>query len=527
MAAFKPLSDGILLPTEDPGEDVRYWRQLEFPCSIKKHGPVTHLEFSPVKPYNFVATSSVTVVVHRPSPPYSEVMSLKGFKETAYSGSFRHDGQLIVAGGAHGDVQVFRDKISLRKFTGHKGEVHLTRFTSSNFNIFSGSDDNTVRYWDLATGSELVCFAENVDYVRCGASSLANKDIFATGSYDKSINLFDVRTQTSVLKMDHGSPVENVLIHPTGGLLISAGGNFVKVWDTVAGGRLLANLENHHKTVTSLCYSNNYQRLVSASLDRHVKFYDVIDYKVVHTLEYPSAILSLAITPDDSIVAVGMSDGLMSVQKRREEVDEVKRRKSKSKKQPFYASLVKKALVLDSGDHLCEHKRRQRLEEYDKCLKLFEYGNALDAALKIRFRRKTPETTIAVFRELIRRDALRSSLAGRNDPGVADILKFLSKNYCTREFQETIVDVIKILLDIYGDRMAFMPISRAELEKVKTIIDTTIRADIQKTEIKSSLLAIITASNLNQQREPVEHKATDFVYKATENHQTMDIDNDQ
>lgn len=75
--------------------------------------------------------------------------------------------------------------------------------------------------------------------------------------------------------------------------------------------------------------------------------------------------------------------------------------------------------------------------------------------------------------------------------------------------------------------MAFMPISRAELEKVKTIIDTTIRADIQKTEIKSSLLAIITASNMNQQRELVEHKATDFVFKATENHETMDIDNDQ
>lgn len=84
-----------------------------------------------------------------------------------------------------------------------------------------------------------------------------------------------------------------------------------------------------------------------------------------------------------------------------------------------------------------------------------------------------------------------------------------------------------MFLDIYGDRMAFMPVSRAELEKVKTIIDTTIRADIQKTEIKSSLLAIVTASNMNQQRESVPLRATDFVFKATENHQTMDVANDQ
>lgn len=54
------------------------------------------------------------------------------------------------------------------------------------------------------------------------------------------------------------------------------------------------------------------------------------------------------IQPDDSIITVGMSDGLMSVQKRREEVDEVKRRKSSKSKRPFYASLVKKELVLDS-----------------------------------------------------------------------------------------------------------------------------------------------------------------------------------
>lgn len=40
-------------------------------------------------------------------------------------------------------------------------------------------------------------------------------------------------------------------------------------------------------------------------------------------------------------------------------------------------------IVFIQGDHFCEHKRRQRLEEYDKCLKLFEYGNALDAALKV------------------------------------------------------------------------------------------------------------------------------------------------
>lgn len=43
------------------------------------------------------------------------------------------------------------------------------------------------------------------------------------GSYDKTVKLFDVRTKASVLTMNHNGHVESVLIHPSGGLVISAG----------------------------------------------------------------------------------------------------------------------------------------------------------------------------------------------------------------------------------------------------------------------------------------------------------------
>lgn len=33
---------------------------------------------------------------------------------------------------------------------------------------------------------------------------------------------------------------------------------------------------------------------MSSSLDRHVKIYDVSTYQVVHTLDYPNALLSVA-----------------------------------------------------------------------------------------------------------------------------------------------------------------------------------------------------------------------------------------
>ena len=51
---------------------------------------------------------------------------------------------------------------------------------------------------------------------------------------------------------------------------LGAGGNVVKVWDALAGGRQLTQLCHHHKTVMSLCFYSRYRRFMSASSDRWV-----------------------------------------------------------------------------------------------------------------------------------------------------------------------------------------------------------------------------------------------------------------
>jgi len=43
------------------------------------------------------------------------------------------------------------------------------------------------------------------------------------GSYDHSVHLFDTRCNSSVLRIDHGSPVESVVMFPGGGIVASAG----------------------------------------------------------------------------------------------------------------------------------------------------------------------------------------------------------------------------------------------------------------------------------------------------------------
>ena len=94
-------------------------------------------------------------------------------------------------------------------------------------------------------------------------------------------------------------PVEQVLMFPSGTVALSTAGPILRVWDIVAGGRCTRALSNHQKTVTSLAFNGNTNRLLTGSLDQMVKVYDVSTYKVVHTMRYPAPVLCLAVSVRD------------------------------------------------------------------------------------------------------------------------------------------------------------------------------------------------------------------------------------
>ena len=54
-------------------------------------------------------------------------------------------------------------------------------------------------------------------------------------------------------------------------VLFTSGGNYVKVWDVLSGGRLLVAFSSHQKTITALSFDGSCQRLLSAGLDKYVK----------------------------------------------------------------------------------------------------------------------------------------------------------------------------------------------------------------------------------------------------------------
>ncbi|ELU13410.1 hypothetical protein CAPTEDRAFT_172738 [Capitella teleta] len=469
----KTLIESFPTLRENATPDNEYWNRLEPPITRKDHGAVSCINFSPTQPHQYAVTCSTKVQIFSPNTN-QPVKNFTRFKDVAYCGTFRDDGQLLVAGGEEGQIRLFdvTTKSMLRVFKAHTSAVRLSKFTTDKLRVISGSDDRTLKLWDVAAENVVHTFEDHQDYIRCGATSKASHDMVLAGCYDHQAYMYDVRQQKRVLSVDHGGPIEDVLIFPSGGIFFTAGGLSIKAWDALSGGKLLATFGQHHKTITSLSFCSNYQRLASGSLDRHVKIYDTATYKPVHSLDFPSAILSVAVSPDDSLVTAGMVDGLLSIQKRGGQKKTLQEKKAEKKRaKASYHYKIHQSYTPNQEDHVIEHKRREHLEKYDKYFKKFEYSKALDAALDMRISMQHPEVAISVINELIRREGLMISLAGREPKSVKGILRFIQKHIRNAKYSPTLLDLADAILELYADRVGQWPELDQVLLSVKATVD--------------------------------------------------------
>ncbi|XP_072289471.1 U3 small nucleolar RNA-associated protein 15 homolog [Eucyclogobius newberryi] len=474
MSSFKPTKIPVYPKLgEKVTQETLYWKDYKPPIQIKEFGAITNIDFSPVSPYNFAVTAFTRIHIYG---PFSQepVKTFTKFKDNAYSGRFRSDGQLLVAGCEDSVVRLFDvgGKVALRMFKGHTKAVHVTDFTSDRYQILTGSDDYTCRLWDIPNSTELLSYQEHTDYIRCGITSKLNSNLFITGSYDHTLKVFDTRAEKSVLSMDHGQPVESLLLYPSEGLLVSAGGRYVKVWDLLKAGQPLVSLKNHHKTVTCLCLSSNGQRLLSGSLDRHVKVYNTTTYKVVHNFDYAASILSLGLAPNDESVVVGMTNGILSIKHRKSPEDS---KEGQQRRRPSYRVFVKgKNYVPKQDDYLVRKQAKEYMAKYDTQLKRFNMSKALDTALLAYTRTRKPDITVAVIKELDRRGKLQNALAGRDEQGLSHLLSFLIGHLVDHRFSPVLITAAEMILDIYRSVIGQSSVIDGQLMRLQNLLEKEI-----------------------------------------------------
>jgi len=455
---------------------------------IKQFGAVDYIDFSPEAPYNFAATCSVRVQVFNPVTKLV-LKNFSTFQKEAHGGTFKKDGRLLVAGDDEGKVRLFdtSTKTMLRIFKGHRAPVHRAFFTLEGFQMCSFSDDKTVKLWDIATERAVNTFDEHADYVRAGAINPVSAHTILSGGYDQVIKMYDTRANKCVMTLNHGSPVGSLVFLPTGGIFVSAGGTDIKIWDVVAGGRQLTKISQHTKAVTCLQVTADGKHLISGSLDRHVRFFNTASYQLTHNIDYTNSVMSLGVSRDNNTLAVGQVDGTLVVQRREQKHEDAKTEKMREKKRLKRNNRA--------ADEFVQVFRRDKETNYDVSLKKFEYSKALDQVLVKNCVNKTPEVTVAVIQELIRRQALTTSFQNRTQDSIAKILTFFNKYISEGRFTRVLIDATNIFLDVYES--SFLSLVPA-VQKLIIELNRRIRQEEQVTleflNLEGSLEMIMNAA---------------------------------
>uniref|UniRef100_A0A1Y1N2Q3 U3 small nucleolar RNA-associated protein 15 homolog n=1 Tax=Photinus pyralis TaxID=7054 RepID=A0A1Y1N2Q3_PHOPY len=493
MASFKKLNSEIYKKKNAIlTQDDLYWKKFGAPVLVKEYGPIDYIDFSPVEPYYFAVTCSVRVQVYNPITKLV-VKNLSRFRENAYGATFRYDGKLLCAGGEEANVKLFdvSSKGLLRLFKGHTAPVHRTFFLHDKPQIVSLSDDKTVKLWDIPTEKEISSYSEHNDYIRAGAICSSIPDIILSGGYDSMIKMYDTRSNKLVLSVNHGSPIESLLYLPSGGIFLSAGGTDIKIWDSIAGGKLLGCISQHHKTVTCLRLASDNRRLLSGSLDRHVKVYDINTFQVVYTMDYPNAILSLGVSKGDDSVVAGLVDGLVCVSRKKEQ--QVTKREEKLASYKYLAHSYTNAV-----DVVVPENVKQEQSKIDTCFRKFCYSKALDKALLPYVAKKYPQKTVAVMQELIRRRALERTLKGRDTKFILQILRFIRTNITNYRFTVVLIDVFNAFLDVYEDSVQLLPSEvKTALQSVNLVLHKEAELGNQLTALHGSISMLLAGATMS------------------------------
>jgi WD40 repeat protein len=221
------------------------------------------------------------------APGGSLMFSLVGHTARVRAVALTANGLRVVSGSDDNTLRIWDLKRGVleRTLNGHTDWIRAVAVLSDGETLVSASDDRTLRVWRIETGKEEYVASVHA-WIRALVGLPGGKRV-ASVSDDRAViwNL-DSGTPESVLR-NHRSEVNCIAVSPDGRLLVSGGNDRVlRVW-SLDQGRSTRILRGHRAKVTSLSVTSDGKSVLSASADGSVLLWDL-----GHTEESPIAVIA-------------------------------------------------------------------------------------------------------------------------------------------------------------------------------------------------------------------------------------------
>ncbi len=225
-----------------------------------------------------------------------ELAVCRGHEYGVRSVCITKDGK-IVSGSDDGTVRVWDvEGKELVVCRGHKDRVTSICVTKNN-NIVSGSHDKTIRVWDMA-GYQL---AECRGHEGLVASVYVTQDgKIVSGSYDQTVRVWDMRGKELAVCRGHEDSVLSVCVTHDGKIVSGSSDKTIRVWGMQ--GNELVVCRGHEGLVKSVCVTKD-GKIVSGSWDKTVRIWDMEGKELAVCRGHGAWVLSVCVTNDSRIVS--------------------------------------------------------------------------------------------------------------------------------------------------------------------------------------------------------------------------------
>ena len=242
-----------------------------------------------------------------------KVLDLPETFHMTYAIAFSFDGKTLAIGSNHPNILLYdltTDQIRLLQ--GHQQGIAALAFSPNSQFLASGSRDNTVRLWEVATGHSRQEWDAHRAMVRAVAFS-PDSTWLVSGGDDCITRRWHLETGKSLgIFEGHHQAVCDLCISPDGQTLTSSSEDgTIRCWD-ITREHCLKTLQGHKAAIWALGLSSDGKTLVSSSLDRQIKIWDVASGNNLHTIVgYTDYAYGLAFSPDGQTLAAGSSNSLV------------------------------------------------------------------------------------------------------------------------------------------------------------------------------------------------------------------------
>ena len=250
------------------------------------------------------------------------LQTLTGHTEAVLSLALSPDGRILASGSADKTIHLWQVLVALpgggrvspepiHILKGHTAPVSALAMSADGKILVSGSEDKTIKLWQIGTGFLFRTLTEHSGSVFALAISPDGK-ILASGSGDGTIKIWDLSSFKLLHTLtNHTKSVLALAISADGRILASGSEDkTVKIWHLGnSDPSFLGAITSHSQPVCALAFNPQQPILASASFDKTIQIWDVDAYSRLgnpktHSIRFDS----LAFTPDGKTLATGCED---------------------------------------------------------------------------------------------------------------------------------------------------------------------------------------------------------------------------